>query len=150
MSDDHRSFHILLVEDNPGDVGLIRRALAAGKLRTHLHVAHDGLEALDFLTHDAGDSGAQRPDLILMDLSLPKLDGCEVLWQIKQDPLLLTIPVIILSSSQAEQDVLRSYAHYANCYVTKPLDLEQYMALIGSVQQFWLTIAKLPRNGNHG
>jgi CheY-like chemotaxis protein len=139
---------ILLVEDNPGDVRLIRRALAVAGRCVELHVTHDGVEALAYL--DSRRTAAQhKPDLILLDLSLPKMDGCEVLAQIRHDGDLRSIPVVILSSSQAEQDVIRSYEHNANCYITKPLDLEHYMQVIGSVQQYWLAMASLPRNGTH-
>jgi two-component system response regulator len=141
-------FHILLVEDNPGDVGLIRRALAHREPRTELHVASDGIEALDFL-HQCGHGGAPPPHLILVDLNLPKMDGCELLKHIKQNTTLMSIPVIVLSSSQAEADVLRSYAHHANCYITKPLDLEEYLAVIGAVHHFWLMVAHLPRSKTH-
>lgn len=137
-------YQVLLIEDNPGDVGLIRRALARGSLRTELHVTHDGPEALQYLAHFC------RPDLILLDLSLPKMDGCEVLAKIRQDADFGAIPVVILSSSQAEQDVVRSYAHAANCFITKPLDLDQYMAVIGAVQQFWLLRGGMQRNALHG
>jgi CheY-like chemotaxis protein len=141
-------YHVLLVEDNPGDVGLIRRGLAHGQLPTHLHVARDGMQALDFLRRSAAGA-APRPDLILLDLNLPQMDGHELLQHIKADATLRPIPVVVLSSSQAEADVARSYAHYANCYITKPLDLEQYLAVIGAVQHFWLTIAQLPRSNSH-
>jgi CheY-like chemotaxis protein len=143
-----RCHRILLVEDNPGDVRLIRRALAAGNHCTDLHVAHDGVEALEYLDRRRS-SGHREPDLILLDLSLPKMDGCEVLAQIRHAEDLRSIPVIILSSSQAEQDIIRSYEHSANCYITKPLDLDQYMRVIGSVQQYWLAAARLPRNETH-
>ena len=137
-------YQVLLVEDNPGDVRLIRRALAHGRPHTELHVMHDGPEALAYLA-------SFRPDLILLDLSLPKMDGCEVLAHIKQDavlaPALATVPVVILSSSHAEQDVVRCYEHAANCFVTKPLDLDRYMAVIASVQRFWLSRAGRPRDG---
>ncbi len=142
-------YHILLVEDNPGDVGLIRRALAHRPPHTQLHVARDGVQALDYL-HQCSPGGAvPYPDLILVDLNLPKMDGCELLWHIKQDPALAPIPVVLISSSQAEADVMRSYAHHANCYVTKPLDLEQYLVVIGAVQHYWLTVARLRRSKTH-
>jgi CheY-like chemotaxis protein len=150
MSDKRDHFEVLLVEDNPGDVGLIRRALANSTLRTYLHVTHDGPEALEYLSYCVGGSAPRLPDLILLDLSLPQMDGCEVLTHIKQHSSLLSVPVVILSSSQAEQDVVRSYEHGANCFITKPLDLDRYMAVIESVQQFWLACAKLPRNGTRG
>jgi CheY-like chemotaxis protein len=142
-------YHILLVEDNPGDVGLIRRALAHQEPYTHLHIARDGVQALDFLRQCTPEGAMPRPDLILVDLNLPKMDGCELLRQIKQEPALLAIPVIMLSSSQAETDVARSYAYHANCYITKPLDLEQYLTVIAAVQHFWLTVAQLPRSKTH-
>jgi len=147
MDGDPDCYQVLLVEDNPGDVRLIRRALAHGRPHTELHVAHDGPEALVFLAHF-------RPDLILLDLSLPKMDGCEVLARIKQDSnlaaRLATVPVVVLSSSHAEQDVVRTYEHAANCFITKPLDLDRYMAVIGSVQRFWLSLAREPGNGIYG
>ncbi len=147
MNDDPDCCQVLLVEDNPGDVRLIRRALAQGRLPTDLHVAHDGPEALACLAQF-------RPDLILLDLSLPKMDGCEVLAHIKQDAhlaaALAAVPIVVLSSSQAEGDVLRCYEHAANCFITKPLDLDRYMAVIGSVQHFWLTRVREPGNGTHG
>ena len=140
-------YQVLLVEDNPGDVRLIRRALAHGRPQTELHVAHDGPEALVYLAQF-------RPDLILLDLSLPKMDGCEVLVHIKHDiglaARLATVPVVVLSSSHAEQDVMRTYEHAANCFITKPLDLDRYMAVIGSVQRFWLSLAREPGNGIYG
>jgi CheY-like chemotaxis protein len=144
-----RCHQILLVEDNPGDVRLIRRALAVGGRCTELHVTHDGVEALAYLDRQRR-AALHKPDLILLDLSLPKMDGCEVLAQIRHDGDLRSIPVVILSSSHAEQDVIRSYEHHANCYITKPLDLDQYMQVIGSVQQYWLAMASLPRNETHG
>jgi CheY-like chemotaxis protein len=145
---------VLLIEDNPGDVGLIRRAFAHTGRPTRLQVMHDGPEALCYLrglpSSVRGDSaGFRRPDLILLDLSLPKMDGCEVLAQIRQEPGLAAIPVIILSSSQAEPDILRSYAHAANCFITKPLDVDKYLAVIGSVQQFWLARAGAARGERH-
>jgi two-component system, chemotaxis family, response regulator Rcp1 len=158
MNDERDCYHVLVVEDNPGDVGLIRRALAQGGPRTQLHVTHDGPEALEYLARCNGSSAKgnesvstrRQPDLILLDLSLPKIDGCELLTRIKADSRLLSVPVVILSSSQAEQDVVRSYEHGANCFITKPLDLERYMAVIGSVQRFWLAHAQSPRNATHG
>ena len=141
-------YHVLLVEDNPGDVGLIRRGLARRQPPTHLHVTKDGVQALDFLRRSA-TGAAPRPDLILLDLNLPQMDGHELLQHIKGDTALKSIPVVVLSSLQAETDVARSYAQYANCYVTKPLDLEEYLAVIGAVQHFWLVIAQLPRSKPH-
>jgi CheY-like chemotaxis protein len=135
-----RAIEILLVEDNPGDVRLTIEALRESKVRNNLHVASDGVEAMERLRrHDA-----PRPDLILLDLNLPKKDGRQVLAEIKADPGLKTIPVVILTTSQAEQDVLSSYQLQANCYITKPVDLEQFITVVKSIEDFWLTIVRLP------
>jgi len=136
---------ILLVEDNAGDYRLTQEALREGKVYNNLHWAKDGVEALDFL-HRRGDHGkAPRPDLILLDLNLPKKDGREVLSEIKTDAGLKTIPVVILTTSQAEEDIVRSYHLHANCYVTKPVDLEKFIVVVQSIDRFWLTIATLPK-----
>jgi two-component system, chemotaxis family, response regulator Rcp1 len=139
-----RPVEILLVEDNPGDVRLTREALREGKVRNNLHVAADGVEALHFLRREGKFAGAVRPDLILLDLNLPKKDGREVLEDIKSDPALRYIPVVVLTSSQAEQDILRAYDLHANCYVTKPVDLDQFIHVVRSIEEFWFTIVKLP------
>ena len=139
-----RPVEILLVEDNPGDVRLTREALREGKVRNNLHVAADGVEALHFLRKEGRFADAVRPDLILLDLNLPKKDGREVLEDIKSDPDLRYIPVVVLTSSQAEQDILRAYDLHANCYVTKPVDLEQFIHVVRSIEDFWFTIVKLP------
>lgn len=135
---------ILLVEDNPGDVGLTRRALRDGKILAHLSTVPDGVEALAFLRRREGYAAAPRPDLILLDLSLPRKDGREVLSEIKQDADLHVIPVVVMSSSRAEEDVTKSYDLHANCYVTKPLDLEKFVAVVQSIEAFWLAVVKLP------
>lgn len=135
---------ILLVEDNPGDVRLTKEAFKEGKIRNNLHVARDGKEALDFLKKRNGYKGAIRPDLILLDLNLPKLDGREVLMKIKNDRSLKRIPVVILTTSDNEKDVLDSYDRYANCYITKPVELEQFEKIVTSIEQFWFSTAKLP------
>jgi chemotaxis family two-component system response regulator Rcp1 len=135
---------ILLVEDNPGDVRLTIEALKEAKVLNSLSVASDGVEALDFLHRRGRYRDARRPDLIFLDLNLPRKDGREVLAEIKQDTSLRRIPVVVLTTSQAEQDVLRSYDLHANCYITKPLDLDQFMDVIHSIEGFWLTIVKLP------
>ncbi|MBI3604092.1 MAG: response regulator [Nitrospirae bacterium] len=136
---------ILLVEDNPGDVRLTKEALSASKLSNQLHVVPDGVEALAYL-HQQGPYAQQpRPDLILLDLNLPKKDGREVLADIKADPLLKRIPVVVLTTSQAEQDILKTYELHANCYVTKPVDLDQFVEVVRSIKDFWLTIVKLPQ-----
>jgi len=136
---------ILLVEDNPGDIRLTQEALKENKVRNKLHVVRDGVEAMDFLRRENGYAKAPRPGVILLDLNLPKKSGREVLEEIKQDPDLCTIPVVILTTSAAEADVLRSYELNANCYVTKPVDLDRFVKVIQTIEQFWLSIVKLPR-----
>jgi chemotaxis family two-component system response regulator Rcp1 len=139
-----RPIEILLVEDNPGDVRLTLEGLNEGKVRNHLHVARDGVEALEFLRREGEFRNAVRPDLILLDLNLPRKDGREVLQDLKSDPALKTIPVVVLTTSRSEQDVLRSYELQANCYITKPVDLEQFITVVKSIEDFWLTIVTLP------
>lgn len=139
-----RPIEILLVEDNPGDVRLTVEGLNEGKVRNNLHVAKDGVEALAFLHRESEYADAVRPDLILLDLNLPRKDGREVLVDIKADPDLKTIPVVVLTTSRAEQDVLRSYELQANCYITKPVDLEQFIQVVKSIEDFWLTVVTLP------
>jgi CheY-like chemotaxis protein len=136
---------ILLVEDNAGDVRLTREAFKDGKLHTHLSVVADGEEALAFLRREGPYAGAPRPDLILLDLNLPRKSGREVLAEIKTDEHLHRIPVVILTSSQAEQDILASYDLNANCYISKPVDLDQFLRVVKSIEEFWLTVVKLPR-----
>ena len=135
---------ILLVEDNAGDHRLTQEALREGKVYNNLHWAKDGVEALDFLHRRGKHAKAPRPDLILLDLNLPRKDGREVLSEIKSDEDLKTIPVVILTTSQAEEDVVKSYHLHANCYVTKPVDLEKFIVVVQSIDRFWLTIATLP------
>lgn len=135
---------ILLVEDNLGDMRLTQEALKEGKVYSNLHWAKDGVEALDFLYREGRFAGAPRPDLILLDLNLPKKDGREVLAAIKADDDLKHIPVVILTTSKADEDVLRSYELHANCYVTKPVDLEKFIVVVQSIDRFWLTIVTLP------
>jgi chemotaxis family two-component system response regulator Rcp1 len=139
-----RSVEILLVEDNPGDVRLTLEALRDGKMNNNLSVVEDGEEAMAFLRREGGYANALRPDVILLDLNLPKKDGREVLAEVKADENLRRIPVVILTTSQAEEDILRSYNLQANCYVTKPLDLDQFIKVVRSIEEFWLTIVKLP------
>ncbi len=136
---------ILLVEDNPGDARLLREALAEAKIRNRLHVVADGAEALAYLRRQDTFAAAVRPDLILLDLNLPGKDGREVLAEIKRDEDLRRIPVVILTTSQAEADVARAYDLHANAYVTKPLDIEQFITVVKSIEDFWLTIVKLPK-----
>ncbi len=140
-----RPIEILLVEDNPADVRLTVEILKETKVRNNLIVAGDGNEALELLRQTGRYTHAVRPDLILLDLDLPKKDGKQVLAEIKADPALKRIPVVILTSSKAEEDVVKSYNLYANCYVTKPVDLEQFVKVVKSVEDFWLTIVKLPQ-----
>jgi two-component system, chemotaxis family, response regulator Rcp1 len=135
---------ILLVEDNPADVRLTQEALKEGKVFNNLHWAKDGVEALEFLRREGRHAGAPRPDIILLDLNLPKKDGREVLHEIKNDEKLKRIPVVILTTSKAEEDVLKSYNLHANCYVTKPVDLDQFIRVVQSIDGFWLTVVTLP------
>jgi two-component system, chemotaxis family, response regulator Rcp1 len=130
--------HILLVEDNPGDVRLVRESLRESGLPHRLTVATDGVEALERLR------GAERPDVILLDLNLPRKDGREVLAEVKADSGLRSIPVVVLSSSDAQDDVAAAYALHANCYVTKPVDLDQFLEVVATIQRFWMGVAKLP------
>ena len=135
---------ILLVEDNPGDMRLTLEALKEGKVYSNLHWARDGVEALEFLRNEGKHAKAPRPDIILLDLNLPKKDGREVLSVIKNDDNLKHIPVVILTTSKAEEDVVRSYNLHANCYVTKPVDLEKFINVVHAIDRFWLTIVTLP------
>jgi CheY-like chemotaxis protein len=136
---------ILLVEDNPGDIRLTKEVLKEGKISNTLNVVTDGEEALMYLMKEGKYSNAQSPDLILLDLNLPKIDGRQVLEQIKNHPKLKIIPVIVLTTSEAEQDVLKMYENHANCYITKPVDFEQFISVIRTIEDFWLTLVKLPR-----
>ncbi len=140
----NRTIEILLVEDSPGDVRLIKEALKEGNVRTHLSVTEDGEEALNYLRRKGRYAEAIRPDLILLDLHLPKKDGREVLAEIKADPDLKRIPVVILTTSESEQDILKSYDLHANCYVTKPVHLDKFIAVVKAIENFWLTMVKLP------
>lgn len=136
---------ILLVDDSTGDVRLAQEALKDAKVVNKIHVASDGVEALAFLRREGQYTDAPRPDLILLDLNMPRMDGREVLVEIKKDPSLRRIPVVVLTTSDAEQDVLKTYDLHANCYVTKPIDLEQFITVVRSIEDFWLTIVKLPQ-----
>jgi chemotaxis family two-component system response regulator Rcp1 len=137
---------ILLVEDNPADVRLTQEAFREGKILNNLTVARDGVEAMDFLHRRGNHIGAVRPDLILLDLNLPRKDGREVLAEIKSDPSLMRIPVVVLTTSRAEMDIVKSYNLHANCYVVKPVDLDQFINVIKSIDNFWLTAVTLPRD----
>jgi chemotaxis family two-component system response regulator Rcp1 len=138
---------ILLVEDNPGDVDLILEALGESKICNTLSVVGDGEEAMAFLRRAGKHAGAPRPDMILLDLNLPRKNGQEVLAEIKADDDLKRIPVVILTSSQAEEDIFSSYEHHANCFISKPIDLHQFLRVVKSIEDFWLTIVRLPPDG---
>ena len=148
MTDGRSPVEILLVEDKPGDERLTREALKEGKVYHKLHWAKDGVEAMDFLYRRGKWRDAPRPDIILLDLNLPKKDGREVLQDIKSDETLKRIPVVVLTTSKAEEDVLRTYNLHANCYVTKPVDLEKFIVVVKSIDVFWLTVVTLSPNGH--
>jgi chemotaxis family two-component system response regulator Rcp1 len=139
-----RPVELLLVEDNPGDIRLTQEALKDGKVLNNLHVVEDGVKAMAFLRPEGRYRGAVRPDVILLDLNLPKKDGREVLAEIKADPSLMRIPVVVLTTSEAEKDILQAYNLHANSYIIKPVDLDQFIAVMKSIEDFWLTIVKLP------
>jgi two-component system, chemotaxis family, response regulator Rcp1 len=139
------AIEVLLVEDSPGDVRLTREAFKDAKVHINLHVASDGAEAMAFLGREGKHSNAPRPDLILLDLNLPKKDGREVLAELKESPALKCIPVVILTTSAAEADIQGSYQRHANCYITKPVDLDGFLKVVKSIDSFWLTVVKLPR-----
>lgn len=141
-----RPIEILLIEDNPGDARLTREALSEGKVHNNLHHARDGVEAIAFLRREGAFANAPTPDIILLDLNLPKKDGREVLSDLKADPRLRCIPVVVLTTSEAEQDILRSYELHANCYITKPVDLEKFIAIVRGIEDFWLAIVTLPHS----
>ena len=147
MVEKNGPIEILLVEDNPGDVRLTKEALKEGKVYSNLHTVKDGVEAMEFLRRQGKYSSVPRPDIILLDLNLPKKDGREVLQEIKSDAELRRIPVVVLTTSKAEEDVLRTYDLHANCYVTKPVDLEKFMGVVKTIDSFWLTVVTLPPNG---
>ncbi len=139
-----RSIEILLVEDNPGDVRLLTETFREGKVHNRISVVEDGVEALAFLRRQGKYDTAPRPDLILLDLSLPRKNGHEVLAEVKHDPDLKRIPVCVITSSEAERDILDAYNNHVNCYLTKPVRLEQFIGVVRSVENFWLSLVKLP------
>ena len=139
---------ILLVEDNPGDVRLTREALKEYKIINHVSVVSDGEAAMDFLMKTGDYNDAPTPDLILLDLNLPKKDGREVLIEIKQDKRTRKIPVVVLSTSENDADILSSYENYANCYISKPIDLDQFIKVVRELQNFWVSIVKLPQSAS--
>ncbi len=140
-----KAIEILLVEDSPSDAQLAIEAMQSAKIANRLSHVEDGVEAMQFLRREGGYRDAPRPDLILLDLNLPRKDGREVLEELKQDPKLKQIPVVVLTTSRAEQDVLRSYSLHANCYITKPVDFTKFMEVVRSIEQFWLAVVTLPR-----
>lgn len=142
-----KPIEILLAEDEPGDVRLTREALAEAKVRNRLHVVGDGVEALAFLRRQGAYADAPRPDLMLLDLNMPKKNGQEVLFEIKQDPELRTLPVVVLTSSEAETDIVKSYNLHANCYISKPVDLNRFLGVVKNIEDFWLCIVQLPPLG---
>ncbi len=144
IADNSKIVEILLIEDNPGDIRLTMEAFKNAKMANKLHIARDGEEAIQFLHKEPPFHDAVTPDIILLDLNLPKVDGREVLEIIKQDNNLRKIPVVILTSSEAEIDVVQSYNLHANCYVVKPVDFEKFITVIKSIKDFWLTVVKLP------
>src|SRR5580700_4318955 len=138
------ALEVLLVEDSPGDVRLTREALKDAKVHINLHVAPDGADAMAFLKREGEHANVPRPDLILLDLNLPKKDGREVLEEIKENPDLKIIPVVILTTSSFEADILRSYQLHANCYITKPVDFAGFLQVVSTIDDFWLSVVKLP------
>jgi CheY-like chemotaxis protein len=145
-----KTIEVLLVEDNPGDVRLTMEALKEGKLTNRVSVAGDGVEALAFLRNEGKYAGVARPDIILLDLNLPKKDGREVLREIKKDKELRRIPVVVLTTSAAEQDILKAYDLHANCYINKPVDFEHFMKVVKLVDDFWFSVVLLPSRGKRG
>ena len=139
-----RAIEILLVEDNPGDARLTREAFADASVSNNLSVVGDGEQAMAFLRRQGGYADAPRPDLILLDLNLPRKSGREVLEDVKTDPALLSIPIVVMTTSEADTDIMNSYHHHANAYVTKPVDLDRFIDVVSKIEGFWLTAAKLP------
>jgi CheY-like chemotaxis protein len=139
-----RPVEILLVEDNPGDARLTVEALREGKIRNNLHHAKDGVEALAFLRREGPHAAAPAPDIVLLDLNLPRKDGREVLSEMKRDARLKSIPVVVLTTSEAEQDIVASYELHANCYITTPVDLDKFISIVKAIEDFWLAVVKLP------
>lgn len=139
-----RAIEILLVEDNPGDARLTLEAFKEGRVLNHLTVINDGAEALEYLRREGPHADAKQPDLVLLDLNLPKKDGREVLAEVKSDARLRNIPVVVLTTSAAPEDVKKAYGEHANCYITKPVDLEQFLHVVQSIENFWLSLVKLP------
>ena len=144
-----RAIEILMVEDSPIDVLIAREALQQAKVLNNLSVTENGVEALAFLRRENQYAGAPRPDLILLDLNMPRMDGREVLQELKADPELKCIPVVVLTTSKAEEDIVKSYGLHANCYITKPVDFERFVAVVQTIQDFWFTVVTLPPRETH-
>jgi len=142
--------HVLLVEDDPGDIRLTQEALKDGKVHINLHVVRDGIEAMEFLHRRGKYAALPRPDLVILDLNLPKKDGREVLAELKADADLKHIPVVVLTTSKEERDIIKSYDSHANCFITKPIDLDEFIRVVQSIEDFWLTIVKLPQEEDNG
>jgi two-component system, chemotaxis family, response regulator Rcp1 len=142
---DNRTVEILLVEDDPGDVELTREALEVAKVANRLHVVDDGADAIDFLLRRGRFTDVPQPDIILLDLNLPNKDGRQVLTEIKADANLAQIPIVVLTTSQADEDILSAYKLHANCYITKPIDFNQFLRIVSAIEEFWLSVVKLPR-----
>ncbi len=140
-----QQIHLLLVDDNEGDILLTKEALEEARIINKISIAYDGVEAINFLKKTPPYHGTEMPDLILLDINLPKMDGKEVLSIIKKDPDLKRIPVIMLTTSSSEKDILTSYDNHANCYITKPVDLERFMEVVRTIEDFWISIVKLPK-----
>lgn len=139
-----KPIRVLLVEDNPADARLTQEALAEGKVNNELRHVPDGVEAMAYLRREGEYENAERPDLVLLDLNMPRKDGREVLAEMKADPSLRQIPVVVLTTSKAEEDIIRSYDLYANCYITKPVDLDRFVEIVRSIEEFWFTVVRLP------
>ena len=144
MDDNTRPIEILLVEDNEGEARLVQEAMRDAKMRNHMHMVEDGVEAMEFLRRQGRFGDAPRPDLVLLDLNLPRKDGRQVLAEMKTDPMLKRIPVVVLTTSNAEQDVLSAYDLHANCYVTKPVDFDKFMYVVRQIDEFWVKVVTLP------
>ena len=144
-----RAIEILMVEDSPIDVLIAREALQQAKVLNNLSVTENGVEALAFLRRENQYAGAPRPDLILLDLNMPRMDGREVLQELKADPELKCIPVVVLTTSKAEEDIVKSYGLHANCYITKPVDFERFVSVVQTIQDFWFTVVTLPPRETH-
>src|SRR3954449_5539515 len=146
MGDQHTSIDVLLVEDDPGDVLMTREAFADNKVANTLYVVSDGVKAMEFLRKEGEFADAPTPDLVLLDLNLPRMDGREVLAAVKEDPALRLIPVVVLTTSESQEDVLRSYSLHANAYVTKPVDFERFIEVVRQIDDFFVSVVKLPRH----